>query len=62
MQLPMKEKKMTINEPNTTEISSAAKAGEEKENRRLRELLQKAVGEEPAPAALREKIRRLIRE
>ena len=35
---------------------------EERENRHLRELLQKAVDKEKAPESLREKIRRMIRE
>jgi len=35
---------------------------EERENKRLRELLQKAVNKEKAPESLREKIRRMIRE
>jgi hypothetical protein len=35
---------------------------DERENKRLRELLQKAVRQEKVPASLREKIRRMIRE
>ena len=35
---------------------------EERENKRLRELLQKAVNKEKAPESLREKIRKMIRE
>ena len=35
---------------------------ETSENRRLRELLQKAVNKEKAPESLREKLRRHIRE
>ena len=35
---------------------------EERENRRLRELLQKAVNKEKAPESLREKLRKMIRE
>ena len=35
---------------------------EERENKRLRELLQKAVNKEKAPESLREKLRKMIRE
>jgi len=35
---------------------------EERENKRLREVLQKAVNQEKSPESLREKIRRHIRE
>ena len=37
-------------------------SNEERENRRLREVLQKAVNREKAPETLREKIRRMIGE
>ena len=51
----MRAKKMKQN--GTMKISD-----EERENRRLRELLQKAVNKEKAPESLREKLRRMIRE
>lgn len=35
---------------------------EERENKRLREILQAAVNKEKAPESLREKLRRMIRE
>ena len=53
----MRAKKMKHNRNGTTKISD-----EESENRRLRELLQKAVNKENAPESLREKIRKMIRE
>lgn len=53
----MKAKKMNHNSDGTMKIS-----GEERENKRLREILQKAVNQEKAPESLREKIRRHIRE
>lgn len=37
-------------------------SGEERETKRLRELLQKAVNKEKAPESLRDKIRKMIRE
>jgi hypothetical protein len=51
------QKMMTINRHGTIKISDA-----ESENRRLRELLQKAVNKEKAPESLREKLRKMIRE
>jgi hypothetical protein len=53
----MREKQMRHNGNGTTTIS-----GEERENRRLRELLQKAVNKEKAPESLREKLRKMIRQ
>jgi hypothetical protein len=54
----MKAKKMMTIKPNgTVKISDA-----ELENKRLRELLQKAVNREKAPESLREKLRKMIRE
>lgn len=37
-------------------------ADDERENRRLKEVLQKAVNKEDAPESLRERIRKMIRE
>jgi len=54
--LPMRAKKMMTNENGKIKISD-----EERENKRLRELLQKAVNQEKAPEELREKIRKMIR-
>lgn len=48
---------MTINKNGAVKISDG-----ERENKRLRELLQKAVNKEKAPESLREKIRKMIRE
>ena len=48
---------MMTNGNGTTKISN-----DERENRRLREMLQKAVRKEKAPESLREKIRKMIRE
>jgi hypothetical protein len=45
------------NENGKTKISD-----EERENKRLRERLQKAVNQEKAPENLREKIRKMIRQ
>lgn len=53
----MKRKKMMTNENGTIKISD-----EERENKRLRELLQKTVNKEKAPESLHEKIRKMIRE
>ena len=53
----MRAKKMTQNGNRHLKISD-----EERENRRLRELLQKAVNKEKAPESLREKLRKMIRE
>ena len=54
----MKAKKMITNNRNgTVKIPDA-----ESENRRLRELLQKAVNKEKASESLRDKIRKMIRE
>jgi hypothetical protein len=52
----MKAKKTMTNENGKIKISD-----EERENNRLRELLQKAVNQEKAPGNLREKIRKMIR-
>lgn len=48
---------MTINRSDAMKIPF-----DERENKRLRELLQKAVNREKAPDNLRERIRRMIRE
>ena len=48
---------MTINGNGAPRIPDA-----ESENKRLRELLQKAVNKEKAPESLRDKIRKMIRE
>jgi hypothetical protein len=53
----MKAKQMKHNGNGTAGISA-----EDRENRRLRELLQKAVNKEKAPESLREKLRKMIRE
>jgi len=53
----MRAKQMTKNENGAIKIEDA-----ESENRRLREILQKAVNKEKAPESLREKIRKMIRE
>lgn len=53
----MRAKKMKHNGNGAIKI-----ADETGENRRLREILQKAVNQEKAPESLREKIRRMIRE
>lgn len=53
----MRTKKMMTNENGKIMISD-----EERENKRLRELLQKAVNQEKAPQNLREKIRKMIRQ
>jgi len=53
----MRVKKMKHNGNGTTQISD-----KERENRRLREILQNAVNKEKAPESLREKLRQLIRE
>jgi hypothetical protein len=50
-------KTMPINRNDTIKISDA-----QSEDRRLRELLQKAVNREKAPESLRDKIRKMIRE
>ncbi len=52
----MKDKKIMKNEKETVETSH-----EERENKRLREILQKAVNREKAPESLREKIAKMIR-
>ncbi|MEP6901220.1 MAG: hypothetical protein ABJA66_05690 [Actinomycetota bacterium] len=52
----MKDKKMMNNGNGTTKISD-----EERENKRLREALQKAVNQEKAPESLRERIAKMIR-
>jgi hypothetical protein len=54
----MKTKMMTINRRGAAMNIPL----DERENKRLRELLQKAVRKETAPAGLREKIRQMIRE
>jgi hypothetical protein len=49
--------------PSTTTANGAVKIRDaENDDRRLRELLQKAVRKEKAPESLREKIRKMIRE
>jgi hypothetical protein len=48
---------MMTNENGKIKISD-----EERENKRLRELLKKAVNQEKAPEELREKIRKMIRQ
>jgi hypothetical protein len=53
----MREKQMKHNENGAIKISD-----EERENKRLREILQKAVNKEKAPESLREKLRKMIRE
>lgn len=53
----MKDKKMMSKENETIKTSN-----EERENKRLRELLQKAVNREKAPASLRARIAKMIRE
>lgn len=53
----MRAKQMTQNENGKMKTEDA-----ESENRRLREILQKAVNKEKAPESLREKIRKMIRE
>jgi hypothetical protein len=53
----MRAKQMKLNGNGRLKISD-----EETENRRLRELLQKAVNKEKAPESLREKLRKMIRE
>jgi hypothetical protein len=53
----METKKMMTNENGKIKISA-----EERENKRLRELLQKAVNQEKAPESLREKIGKMIRQ
>ncbi len=52
----MKDKKIMINGNRTIKISD-----EERENKRLRDLLQKAVNKEKAPESLRERIAKMIR-
>ncbi len=44
------------------ENETAKTSHEERENKLLRDLLQKAVNREKAPASLREKIAKMIRE
>jgi len=53
----VKDKKTMRNENETAE-----NLHEERENRKLRDLLQKAVNKEKAPESLREKIAQMIRE
>jgi len=53
----MKDKKAMKNDNETAETLH-----EERENKRLRDLLQKAVNKEKAPESLREKIAQMIRE
>ena len=53
----MREKQLKHNGNSTIKMSD-----EERENRRLRELLQRAVNRENAPESLREKLRKMIRE
>ena len=53
----MKDKKIMRNENETVKTSN-----EERENKRLREILQKAVNKEKAPESLRERIAKMIRE
>lgn len=53
----MRAKHMNMNGNGALKISD-----EERETRRLRELLQKAVNKEKAPENLRAKIRRMIRQ
>lgn len=55
--LPMREKQMKHNRNGAIKSSNETSA-----DKRLRELLQKAVNKEKAPESLREKIRRMIRE
>jgi hypothetical protein len=52
----MKDKKTMTNKNETVKISD-----EERENLRLREILQKAVNKEKAPESLRERIAKMIR-
>jgi hypothetical protein len=53
----MKDKKMMNKEHETIKTSN-----EERENKRLRDLLQKAVNKEKAPESLRERIAKMIRQ
>ncbi len=53
----MKVKKMMTNGNETIKMPA-----EERADKRLRDILQKAVNQEKAPESLREKIRKMIRE
>ena len=53
----MRAKKMNMNGNDALKL-----ADEERDNKRLRELLQSAVNKEKAPESLRDRIRKMIRE